>query len=518
MTTYIQPGEKIHPDAVVDPAYADTGDWLGYMTLDTSGNREILFYDVMQYRVPSGSGNDRATASTYTLYDMCDDKLQLENMYFVVLPAATAAESLAHLTRLAYPNGISGGILENENRDGFHLPIGDEDRRIWFTHDSRIVIEPINQAEYFFDYREHLARLADEFYTGHSHHGPVIESHEHDGYSIDTRVDDEGTRRNNVVTQHVRRMIGWMWREIHIWVKEDPLTEEKTPGIKDWVARHENSIRPAMEALCYACGGRAWSRGMRALMDLPLWETAVDEGRRFLPDKSTDEWGIHYMGTTRHSSVVAKTIDIQNFVRALRYHETETVRSDSYADLATDYVDNLARREALEWWRESNLAARVYIDSVAGMDATAHKAVWNRWARMNILALLRDENQTPEALAKMEGNKVHYQTWYTYIDDAALEFPDGETFWRNGFIRYDSTTNDFQRDEMSQNFYDRLTAPEEITDGGDHRVSTNTILIPREEIPRDANFVGAAWEEEWVEEDYWVPVVGGIANSRRTLV
>ena len=271
---------------------------------------------------------------------------------------------------------------------------------------------------------------------------------------------------------------------------------------------------------------RGWTSLAHKYIDEQHVLGALNDGAFVYFDTSTGEWTARAVSPTEHYSHLEMKEAIENFTLArLFYAKGKDGGTDFYPDgiesgiVGTDPTDDLTRRIAhRDHWRD--WAATAAASTHANADAMGLYAA-DSWARMNVMALQRDQNSGPFAVAKLTGNMActpnqffaNVADYYDVYRASVAIYADQhglDAFWRRGFVFWaPSNTTKFVRDAASPEPSDNFEGT--AVRAGDLRTGTHTVLIPETEIDRSAG-LGLAhpfgFTQPWLTQDRWVGADG----------
>lgn len=408
---------------------------------------------------------------------------------------------------------VISNALRTAGREGWYLPYPPADGIAIVP-----VPDPVNHAVQFFAWREHLASIAHEL-ADHHFERRAVRSHTLRAHSArPANLTDEDAIRNSNMTQWGREELGRLWHELHAWAKLDEVTGEPTV---DWGTGTEFvELKAKIEGFCAACEGRGRIALIHDEHAHLLWETALRDGKRFLPDFNTDPFGVFELGPPGTMNGATYTADIHNFRAADRFYSVS--HADKVVDRWPDALDSIVtpQLEPLsvsvppgDYESERQTMARYFATQffVLSHDPTAseaHMRTFRRHCAMNLLAVLRPENWehqgiidrfvdarvTANEYMRMTPNQIH-QYWNDHAD---------ETTWRRGYIRYYHGAAVYVRDARPLDpTNDPTTASESTSFAGDNRVSTHAHVILESEIDRSNSRLRGP-DQPWTAEAEWV--------------
>ena len=407
-------------------------------------------------------------------------------------------------TRTIISSGSASGTVATIERGEYlpYIPLGE------FGHES--VALPVNQLEWAPEFRELLASLAHVLDTEHhGKHGANARQRRIE--TRDATLSDDDMLRNGNVSQ-VREMVGHVWHEMHEWLALDP-TDDAT----GWNTTALENIRLLVGKLRGAAGKRPSPRRLFTDHNARQWKALYDANARFLPEPAGRPIGVFLPDGARRHSAWEAGYDLQNNAAAAHYYtdsEGNGWPASTFVPLPkpntvpTGTDANAERRQALQqYWIDQVWYLRrldeVWIDPESA-DAVSLLQGYRRFAEMNYLATMVDENWTDEAKALiMTTNRLDAEDYVDLTTNPIRDrwgAADSETSYRRGFFIYNTGANTLTRDARDVDADDGTTTPEsEDVSQGDDRL-TDIVVIPPGQIDRRLTAAQDAHDDPWTRE------------------
>ena len=367
--------------------------------------------------------------------------------------------------------------------------------------------DPVNQAPKFYEWREHLMQLSSDFINNHHYERSSVE---HGAlFRIAMRpsvVSDEDMVRNGNLTQYHPGMIGHLWRLVHEWAKL-PVDQRNGPEYA-----YLNRVVPLF------C--KAFEEGRDCLGDIHMehdhrkWERHLLEGLRFLPDKSSEPYGIVRLPEDQPISSFVRGYDKRNFTKSIRLYRKSNPGGASHpwpASVNSEWYDempkippvpaqvDLPESSAYEREREITFWSRQYL-AASHHEHAANRFIllaYRKFVEMQLLMVMRPENwATREGLQAISVARqitsdyffdndnilnAIFRTWIDPVTDAAANA------WDFGYLGFDDA-----------GALARAAAPN--TD--DPRAGGPVVIVPESEIDRTDTALAAA-DQPWTAQAEW---------------
>ena len=399
---------------------------------------------------------------------------------------------------------VWGVVTESEGNIGQYLP------EVPIGGPAVVPVDdPVNQLEWAPEFREILAGIAEVLDTKHhGKHGANARQRR-----IETRdatlTDDDMIRNGNV--SQVREMIGYVWREMGIWLDLDP-----TDAATNWNTTELVNVRQMVHKLRDAMGKRPSPRRLFANHNVRQWKALYDRNVRFLPEPAGRPIGVYLPGGRRHSAWEAD-FDLQNYELAAHYHtdsEGDGYEASTFVALPKpkqvplgDGTYAARKQDFQQYWVDEMYYLRrldIVRDDPDSDDTAELLQGYRRFAEMNFLAAKHDSNWADEFLGTRLGTNLLDAEDYVDLSNNPVKErwggSDAETAWRRGFFVYDTGTGTLVRDAREVDADDHSTRPESVDHStGDDRL-TNVVVVPADRIDRTLAAAVSARDNPWLDE------------------
>lgn len=367
--------------------------------------------------------------------------------------------------------------------------------------------EPVNSIPLIAPLRNRLQNIAYAFETGFNFwHGPMTRERKIEDPEFSLSNFDK--IKNGTMTEWVRMEVGRLWRKLHEY---EAIVGREQPQTTDWNGAPFAALKAEVDNFSADLGIHT-DEDLIDFSDLydnqfqSKWRIALDEGKRFRPDFSTDAYGVTETGRFTHWE---QDYDLVNFRHARNYHikrdaggygEGEYLALPTRPAVPTETGPYSAQKmELIEFWMQQYWDFQ-RLDAVEDFYNNPTIISTPRqidhfmngyflYLYMNITAARHDENYADAtSLAKMMANKLTAAEYLALGRDPANNpmaqkwGVQNHQWYREGFYIYDKTANTLTRDAMPVDPSDPLTGREFA--GGDWRVSTNVIVTRRDWIDR----------------------------------
>ena len=317
--------------------------------------------------------------------------------------------------------------------------------------------------------------------------------------------------RNGNITQYQPCMIGHLWRLIHEWAKL-PVDQKDGPEYE-----YLNRIVPQF------C--KIFEDGRDCLGDIHmehnhrLWERHLLAGKRFLPDKSSEPYGIIDIPEAPPVSSFVRGYDKRNFSKSIRLFRKsspggashpwpESVNAEWYEPMPqlppipeqADLPESSAyeREQEITFWSRQYLEASYHEKAANPFLLLAYR----RFVEMQLLMVMRVVNWTTrDGLHAIGAARLYtsdyyfdnddilnaiFRTWIDPVTDAAANA------WDFGYLEFDVGLS-------------RAIGPNQL----DPRIGGPVVLIPEVEIDR-TDVTAAAFDQPWTDQAVWVALLNRI--------
>ena len=380
---------------------------------------------------------------------------------------------------------------------------------LYLSYDwTTLSTEPVNQAPRFYEWRDHLMRLAHQFITDHHYERSSLERGVLRRIPIRPSViSNSEMRRNANITHYYPEMIGHLWRLVHEWAKQTNTS---------WSGPGQQELAQLIGGFCDVFSGNDCIGRVHVDHDSHVWEEKLLAGYRFLPNVTSEPYGATLLSEAGAVTGFVAEHDRTNFNRALRLWRRvgkdsgvshpwpESVTFKWYVPIpqaapvpvqppAAGVQEGEREREA-RWWAQQYLETR---------ERTVRfvRNAYLRFVEMQILAWLRPQNVISRTAIGhlLDAKRV---TADYFLDHTAVRRPMYERWlddkaWDFGYLIF---TED-----------DQLVRPGDgsMNNPDDARVDGEVVLIPNSEIDRTAVNPDAS-DDPWTREAHYVALLNQI--------
>ena len=434
----------------------------------------------------------------------------------------TPIDDVAYISHFPPPVAIGGTMVDQIVGDQLgNPPMWKYIDYDWKTFSNEVV----NQAPSFYEWREHLMRLAYEFVSDHHYErGAVEEGTIQRLTSRPSALTDEEMIRNGNISQYMREMIGHLWRLMFEACKNPP------PVNSDWNGSKFQLVSRLIQDFCDECSGQDYLGRLHIDHDHVLWEEALSAGKRFMPRTDYEPYGVVTLEPAGSVTNLVSSTDRENFSKALRLYRRidREANSHPWPDAVTDdwYVPlpeiphipplpgdfSNERTQAALWWSRQWLEAQNHRYSTS-----EHLELYRHFIEMQLLAVLRVKNweiDNVQALRKMLTNRRvtanYFMTHQDVRDEAKSRWSDPiATSWQHGYLIYhpdegfDTDLDPSIRESVSFAISQTVHDP---------RVSGYVTFILGNEIDRsDENILGQ--NQPWTAQNQWESLINLILDG-----